>query len=100
MKLWMTSLCQPSVVCDSNQALLARSSRTTARVSQSQRRRAGIMLASDSETCGHGWLQAEEAAAKAAARRPHSEAMRQIVAWAAVLSISARASLQRSQIAG
>src|ERR1700686_702164 len=47
MKLWMSSRCQPSPGCDSNQALLARSRRTTARVSQSQRRRAGIMNASD-----------------------------------------------------
>src|SRR5262249_54944973 len=43
MKSWTISRYQPSYVCVSNQALDARSTTTTARVSQSQRSRPGMI---------------------------------------------------------
>src|SRR4029077_18056223 len=115
MKLGISSWCQPSTVCDSNQALLARSARTTARVSQSQRRRAGIVtglllignrnLAEDyGFACG--WLWSCGSTAKAAALRSSGEKKPPPSkrgyggGWGVGLSISARASVQRSQIVG
>src|SRR5713101_1895304 len=110
MKVGISSRCQPSTVCDSNQALLARSTRTTARVSQSQRRRAGIIkivlpIRQRHRCRGLGLcsclavdLRLDR---KSGGKPPHSKGLvAYVVAWAGVLSISARASLQRSQIVG
>src|SRR5260370_299852 len=112
MKLWISSRCQPSTVSDSNQALLARSRRTTARVSQSQRRRAGIIkgmllirhLYRGGRLGLRLWSVAElRLGRKSGGKPPHSKwlvAVAYGVAWAGMPSISTRASLQRSQIVG
>src|SRR5713101_6225343 len=105
MKLGISSRCQPSTVRDSNQALLARSARTTARVSQSQRRRAGITMASQKEKRDFSLRRPtlrNEGQEKVGLLRSKGPGWMifQVMAWAGAPSISARAWPQRSQIVG
>src|SRR5258708_6020483 len=108
MKLGTTSRCQPSTVRDSNHALVARSRMTTARVSQSQRRRAGIVksplpvggchLGEHLGLCLS--LAVELRIDRQSGGKPRQSKGPYVVACAAAPSISVRASLQRSQMVG
>src|SRR5882762_599896 len=110
MKLGTTSQCQPSTVRDSNQALVARSRMTTARVSQSQRRRAGIVkivlrigppLESGRLRLCLLFAMELRIEHQSGGKPPHSKGLlAYVVACAAAPSISVRASLQRSQMVG